>query len=356
MSHIEIAFCGFGRFARALGELAADAGHGVQAWDPGAPPPDAFRVASAAALCAGADVVIVALPVPAVEEALRSLRPHLAPPTLVLDVASVKLEPVAAMERVLGDKVPWVGTHPLFGPTSLARGEPRTVVVCPNPRHPGATARARALFEELGCRVVEEDPDSHDRRMAETHALAFFLAKAMLDAAVPVDAPAVPASFAALASVVQAVRSDAGHLLPAITRANPHAAAVRRRLLDALEAVDHALGAPVGDQAPGAGAAGSAPPLEIPDLGARSPSLRETREHIEELDHEIALLLARRAELARRAAHAKSALGVGIVDPAREKALLAERRAWAEELGLPADEVEEVYRAVVRMSRRVQGA
>jgi prephenate dehydrogenase len=96
------------------------------------------------------------------------------------------------------------------------------------------------------------------------------------------------------------------------------------------------------------------PALEIPDLGARSPSLRETREHIEELDRELTALLARRAELARRAAHAKSELGVGIVDPARERALLADRRAWAEALGLPAEEVEEVFRAVVRLSRKVQ--
>lgn len=359
MSRFAIAFCGYGRFARALGELAAEANLAVRAWDPAAPPPEPFRAQTPAELCGGADVVVVAVPVPAVAAALGSLRPHLSPPTLVLDVASVKVEPVAAMERVLGGAVPWVGTHPLFGPASLARGESRTVVVCPNPRHVEAAPRARSLFESLGCRVIEESPDAHDQRMAQTHAIAFFLAKAMLDAHVPVDEHAVPASFAALASVVQAVRSDAGHLLPAITRANPHAAAARRRLLDALVSVDHALAEPVGeagddehaDRAPMTVQA-----LEIPDLGAHSPALRETREHIEELDHELAELLARRAELARRAARAKSALGVGIVDPARERSLLAERRAWAEELGLPADELEEVFRAVVRLSRRVQGA
>lgn len=347
---LRLAFCGYGRFGRALGELAADAGLEVRAFDPGAPPPSPLAVASLGALCAGADVVVVAVPVPAVQEALVALRPHLTGSMLVLDVASVKLGPMAAMERVLGDDVPWIGTHPLFGPASLARGEPRTVTLCPSPRHPGAAARARALFEALGCRVVEEEADAHDRRMAETHALAFFLAKAMLDAHIPVDAPAVPASFAAMASVVQAVRSDAGHLLPAITRANPYAAAVRRRLLDALESVDHALAEP----APADPAVVAE--LQIPDLGAQSPALRETREHIEELDRELAQLLVRRAELARRAAHEKSALGVGVVDPTRERALLAERRAWAEALGLPADAVEDVFRAVVRLSRKVQGA
>jgi prephenate dehydrogenase len=136
--------------------------------------------------------------------------------------------------------------------------------------------------------------------------------------------------------------------LPAIARANPFAAGVRRRLLDALESLDHALAEPVGEP--------SLPALEIPDLGARSPSLRETRVHIEELDRELTALLARRAELARRAAHAKSEIGVGIVDPTRELALLAERRAWAETMGLPPEEVEEVFRAVVRLSRKVQAS
>ena len=90
------------------------------------------------------------------------------------------------MSRILGDAVPWVGTHPLFGPTSVALGEnPLVAVVCPNSTHPEAHHRARSLYERIGCRVVEMDPDSHDRLMAKTHALAFFVAKGMLDAGVP---------------------------------------------------------------------------------------------------------------------------------------------------------------------------
>jgi hypothetical protein len=55
------------------------------------------------------------------------------------------------MTQVFGLAQPWVATHPLFGPASLARGErPLRVVVCPNPLHPEPVRRVVALFDRLG--------------------------------------------------------------------------------------------------------------------------------------------------------------------------------------------------------------
>ena len=62
--------------------------------------------------------------------------------------------------------------------------------------------------------------------------------------------------------------------------------------------------------------------LAIPDLGAQSPALRETRELIDDVDREIVALLA--------------------------------RRAWAVEHGLEPTSVEEIFEAVLRFSRGVQ--
>jgi len=66
-------------------------------------------------------------------------------------------------------------------------------------------------------------------------------------------------------------------------------------------------------------------------------------------------LLARRAELSRRAGRAKAALGAPVLDPGREAALMAERRAWAEAAGLDPETAEEAFRAILRGSRRSQG-
>ena len=343
-----VALLGYGRFARALAGLLDAAGVSYRAFDPGVDVPPAVRANDLGALTSGADVVIVAVPVPLLGGALDALRPHLAPSQLVMDVGSVKLGPAAELTRALGAEVPWVATHPLFGPTSLARAErPLRVVVCPGALHPAATNRARDFWERLGCEVGEQSPEEHDRSMATTHVLAFFVAKALLDVGAGEHVAFSPPSFQAIARTLDAVRGDAGHLFAAIQRENPFAAETRRRLLDALVEIDASI----------ASADGAVPaPIAIPDLGGRSPELKKTRDHIDELDRELVILLARRAELARRAARAKAELGAGIVDEARERAVFAERRGWAERSGLDPDAVEAIFAAVIRFSRAVQGS
>ena len=344
-----VALLGFGRFGRALGSLLAEARIPHRALDPAVAVPEPIRATGLHDLVAGASLVVLAVPVPRTREALESLRPHLSADQVVLDVGSVKVHPSADLESVLGGEIPWVATHPLFGPVSLALAErPLRVVVCPSPRHPGAAARASELYRRIGCEVIEQTAEGHDRVMAHTHALTFFVAKGMLDAGAGMEVPFAPPSFQAISRTIETVRSDAGHLFAAIQRENPFAAEARRQLLGALGEIDRALeAAPAG---PGAETARFA----IPDLGTRSPELQEARELIDALDKELLTLLARRATLAQRAGKAKAQLGHPIVDPAREASLLAERRAWAESLQVDPDAIEELFRSILRFSRRVQ--
>lgn len=345
---IDVAVLGHGRFGRALAELAEDAGLEVRAFDPAVEVPASRRAESLAALVTGAPIVVLAMPVTAMPAALASIAPLLTPDQLVLDVGSVKTLPVDAMTAALGDRIPWIATHPLFGPTSLALAErPLRVVICPNALHPTAASRARAFYERLGCWTIEQTATAHDKAMAETHALAFFIAKGMLDAGVDTRVPFAPPSFQAIARTVDVVRGDAGHLFAAICADNPHAGDARRRLLDALTAVNDALGQPAHDAiAIAPPAATNAPP---------SPELAFARDRIDELDHEIVALLGRRAELSRRAMKAKQRLGQPLYDPDREARVLTARRTMADERGIDAESIEDVFRAILRFSRRVQG-
>ena len=61
-----VSLLGYGRFGRALADLLADAGVAVHALDPHVAVPAARAVGSLAALCAAAEVLIVAVPVAAV--------------------------------------------------------------------------------------------------------------------------------------------------------------------------------------------------------------------------------------------------------------------------------------------------
>ena len=101
----------------------------------------------------------------------------------------------------------------------------------------------RALYERIGCEVIEQTAEGHDRVMAHTHALTFFVAKGMIDAGAGMEVPFAPPSFQAIARTIETVRSDAGHLFAAIARDNPFAAEARKQLVQALAAIDRALDA-----------------------------------------------------------------------------------------------------------------
>lgn len=341
------AIVGWGRFGAALGGLLDDHGVPYRAWDPAARIPPERRASSLAEVVADATHVVLAVPVPAVGDAARALAPLLAPAQLVLDVGSVKVAPVAALSSALGARQPWVGTHPLFGPTSLSRAErPLRVVVCPNPLFPGAASRARALYERLSCEVRDATPEEHDRVMARTHVLSFFVAKGLLAMGAG-DEPFAPPSFQAMARTLEAVRGDAGHLFAAIQRGNPFAADARRELVDALSAIDREVTAGVdADEAA----------LSIPALAPTPPELSEARGQIDAVDRELLALLARRTELARRAGRAKADLGRPVRDPEREAALLDEREAWGAALGLDAASVRALFEDVIAASRAAQRA
>jgi prephenate dehydrogenase len=186
--------------------------------------------------------------------------------------------------------------------------------------------------------------------MARTHAVAFFVAKGLLDIGAGDDLDFTPPSFRALAQTIDTVRSDASHLFLAIERDNPYAVEARRALLDALAAVHAELEGLTDDRL----AAADPHMFELPNLGAQTPELRETRDLIDDVDAEIVELLARRTHLARRASRIKTAHGAEIRDPRREQALLEERRRRAAALGLSEEAIAEIFAAILRFSRAAQ--
>lgn len=349
-----IGFFGYGRFGQALGQRLLEAGCEVAAYDPNRKPGEEIAASDPCELATRVGVLLLAVPVASIGEALQELRPHLRAEHLVIDLGSVKIGPCAQMETVLGADIPWLGTHPLFGPTSLALGEhPLRVILCPNAQHPEALGRAAHLFRKIGCEIIETDAESHDREMAEGHALAYFVAKGFIDAGVRLDSPFSPPSVHAIARTVASVQADAAHLFASLHRENPFAADARSRLLQALNATDQALRAPspkdeVAHQEVGA--------LHLDQSANTPPALDAARELIDEIDRDLLALLARRAEVALHAGRAKARVGRSIRDPDRELALLRSRRELAADLGLDQQAVEDIFQAILDFSRRHQSS
>jgi len=84
--------------------------------------------------------------------------------------------------------------------------------------------------------------------------------------------------------------------------------------------------------------------------------LSALRGEVDELDHQLLELLVRRMELVGQIAARKREHRVRIRDLARERRVLDDRCARAEELGLPPGSIESVWRQLMLMSRERQAA
>ena len=120
--------------------------------------PDATTVA------ARNDMVIVAVPIAVTVDVIREIAPHVRPGSCLVDVTSLKRDPLQAMLEHAPEGVHVVGTHPMFGPhgTDLDR---QKVVLCRG-RGDHAFARVKKLFESFGAETIEAGAEEHDAQMA----------------------------------------------------------------------------------------------------------------------------------------------------------------------------------------------
>jgi chorismate mutase len=104
-----------------------------------------------------------------------------------------------------------------------------------------------------------------------------------------------------------------------------------------------------------AAVAGAADPVDADSAEADwSSELARLRGGIEQVDREIVELIARRVELARKVGPLKQALGMPILDPPREAAIVRRASALARDAGLYDEDVRYVFWHLVGLCRRVQ--
>lgn len=125
--------------------------------------PEAVRAA-----VAGVDLVLLAVPVPAMDEVVAAVAPHLAQTTILADLCSLKTLPVKAMCDGFSGQV--VGTHPLFG----HQPDPSDMTCCLTPgRNDEAVAAIEELFTACGITVFRSTAEEHDKAMAYIQGLNF---------------------------------------------------------------------------------------------------------------------------------------------------------------------------------------
>lgn len=145
--------------------------------------------------CEAADVVILAIPMPAIEDTLKALAPHLKKGCVVTDTASLKEQVVRWAEELLPETVNFVGGNPVVisagaGPDAADSDLFRNSLYCITPAsnvHPDAVSLVSGLVALLGGQPYYLDPAEHDGLMAGVEhlpqALALALAQGTMEGA-----------------------------------------------------------------------------------------------------------------------------------------------------------------------------
>lgn len=148
-------------------------------------------VETAADAVAGADLVVLAVPVGAMADIAQEIAPHLAEGATITDVGSVKRDVISAVAPHLPTHVDFIPGHPLAGtehsgPRSgfAELFDNRYVLLTPvEGADPEATARLRTLWEQCGANVEEMDADHHDLVLAVTSHTPHLIAYTMVGVA-----------------------------------------------------------------------------------------------------------------------------------------------------------------------------
>ena len=148
------------------------------------------EAASALQAVSGSDIVLIAVPVAAIEGTFKAIKHLITPEMLIMDVGSTKSDVVESAQRILGSLVgSFVPAHPIAGKevsgvenadVNLYNG--RQVIFTPIGRTLTAQlSRAEVVWTALGCNVQSMSPEAHDAAFAAVSHLPHLLAFAMMN-------------------------------------------------------------------------------------------------------------------------------------------------------------------------------
>jgi prephenate dehydrogenase len=148
------------------------------------------EAASALQAVSGSDIVLIAVPVAAIEGTFKAIKHLITPDMLIMDVGSTKQDVVDAAQRILGTLIgTFVPAHPIAGKelsgvdnadVDLYTG--RQVIFTPVARTQMAQLnKATSVWTALGCSVQSMSPDAHDAAFAAVSHLPHLLAFALMN-------------------------------------------------------------------------------------------------------------------------------------------------------------------------------
>jgi prephenate dehydrogenase len=186
-------------------------------------------------------MVILCVPISAMQATLQRIAPLLRPDALVMDVCSVKSYPAQWMRELLPESVEILATHPMFGPDSAARSVTgHKIVLCPERIAPERYEKIKQWLRAKGLVLIETTPAQHDQEIAVSLALTHFIGRSLSEfGAAPLNIDTE--GYKRLLHILGVTSNDTWQLFEDMNRYNPYAHDKRRAFLRAMAKMDQHL-------------------------------------------------------------------------------------------------------------------
>jgi prephenate dehydrogenase len=148
-----------------------------------------------AAVGRDSDLLLLATPVGSFLDLARAFASSLKEGAIVTDAGSVKGNLVYELEKLMPQKVRYIGAHPIAGSDRSGFGSAdaglfqnaRCVVTPTENSDPGALETVVSLWGTLGSEIVKMDPERHDRIYASVSHLPHMIAYAIVNTVADTD-------------------------------------------------------------------------------------------------------------------------------------------------------------------------
>jgi len=121
------------------------------------------------------DVVMISVPPDILEAVVKEIAPHTHKGQIIVDVTSVKTQPVEILHRYI-KKGTILGTHPVFGPGAKSLTNQNFVLTPTNKKETALANRVKKYLESKKANVSVMTPQQHDEMMTVVLGLAHFIA------------------------------------------------------------------------------------------------------------------------------------------------------------------------------------
>jgi len=183
------------------------------------------------------DALFLCTAISSMEEVLLRIREQVHPGILIIDTCSVKVFPIALMDRLLPPEIEYLGLHPMFGPDSGKSGiQGLPMVVCEGRLPESRRNRWIDTFTTMGLQVIRLSSQQHDREAAYTQGITHFIGRVLDDLHLEPSTIAT-LGFEKLLEIVGQTCNDPVQLFVDLQRYNPYTSAMRKGLNDSLAKV-----------------------------------------------------------------------------------------------------------------------